>query len=384
VNSIRDNKEKICALALILTSGVGRLGRIALIGRYGSAADVLKASEGELSRFGLEASSAAALAGGKSFGLAEKEFDEAGSLGVKILFPFDDGWPPALKDSNLAPEVLYVRGEFKPSDFFSVAVVGSRRATSYGLEAAGFIASELGKMGVATVSGLARGIDARAHRASLDAGARTIAVMGNGLSTCYPAEHRRLADEIADGRGAVVSEFPMKAMPDRYTFPRRNRIIAALSLATVVAEADEKSGALITAKFAAGEGKEVFAVPGPIFSKTSAGVHSLIKSGAKLVHGVSDIVEEIAYLAGWAGSPSTPPDGATAVSPTHTTPVSLEPEEKIILDALKEKASGVSIDSLEHATGIRAGELSGLLVGLEIKGVIRALPGKHYAAASAV
>jgi DNA processing protein len=371
-----------------MTGGLGRAGRTALIGRYGSAGGVLSAPKGELSGgFGLSAASLEALVGGKSFESAAKEFEAALILGVKILFPFDDGWPPALKDSGIAPEVLYVKGEFHPSDFFSVAIVGSRRATAYGLEAAGFIASELGKMGVATVSGLARGIDARAHRASLDAGARTIAVLGNGLATCYPSEHRRLAEEIADGRGSVVSEFPLDTPPDRYTFPRRNRIIAALSLATVVAEAGDKSGALITARFAADEGKEVFAVPGPIFSKTSAGVHSLIKSGAKLVHGVSDIVDEIAYLAGWAGAVSPSRDAQAAgggVSAAGASAVPLEPEEKRILDELKKVSSGVSIDSLENATGIQAGELSGLLVGLEIKGVIRALPGKHYAAASAV
>ncbi|MDI6757121.1 MAG: DNA-processing protein DprA [Endomicrobiia bacterium] len=386
---MNSDKDRIFRLALVLSAGIGRLARARL-----TKEGALGVSAEELARdFGIASDAASRFASGESLVAAQKEFANAERLGVNIIFPGDEDWPPALKGMSDEPEVLYVKGSFSPSDFFSVAVVGSRRATAYGLAAARKIAFGLGELGVATVSGLARGIDTQAHRASLEAAARTIAVLGNGLSSCYPSENAGLAAEISDGRGVVVSEYPLDRFPDRYTFPRRNRIIAALSLATVVAEADEKSGALITARCAAAEGKDVFAIPGPIFSNTSAGTHALIKSGAKLVHSVSDIVDEISHLADWvAHSPASGRYQAASGKKTLAAPMAaspsptanLAPPEKKIMEALKPGIAGVSIDFLEHATGIRAGELSGLLVGLEIKGVIRALPGKHYVPVRAV
>ena len=205
----------------------------------------------------------------------------------------DDGYPERLRSIAAAPALLYIRGEMTPDDSLSVAIVGTRRATAYGREVTHRLATDLAALGVTVVSGLAKGIDGIAHDRTLAAGGRTIAVLGHGLHTIYPPEHKSLAARIADGNGALITEYPPGAPIDPGNFPARNRIISGLALGVVIVEADRKSGAMITADFAADQGREVFAVPGSILSPMSAGCNALIKDGARLVTGVDDILAEL-------------------------------------------------------------------------------------------
>ncbi len=214
--------------------------------------------------------------------------------GVSVLIPKDEEYPPLLKEIPAAPQILYVRGNAQALKALSVSIVGARRCSIYGSSVADELAGRCAGFGITVVSGLARGIDTAAHRGVLKAGGVTVAVLGNGLSRVYPPENESLANQIVASGGAIVSEFPMGVPPHAGNFPRRNRIISGLSLGTVVVEAAERSGALITVRYALEQGREVFAVPGSIHHRTSAGSHQLIKQGAKVVCDVADILEELA------------------------------------------------------------------------------------------
>jgi DNA processing protein len=277
-------------------------------------------------------------------------------------------YPASLKTLYDYPPVIYVRGGLIAKDALAVAVVGTRRNTVYGKTVCERIAGELACMGITVVSGLARGIDTFAHRCALDNGGRTVAVLGNGLLHHYPPENRKLEDDIVR-RGAVISEFPLDAKPDKQNFPRRNRIISGLSLGVVVIEAGSESGALITASSALEQGKDVFAVPGSIFSKYSAGPHFLIKQGAKLVESVEDVISEINLLSGLAGNSGK--DASAAVNgnePVGTTGVlygniGFEPVHiDVLASILKMPVEQLSLDLLE----------------LVMAGKISELPGKMY------
>ncbi|PVY94626.1 DNA processing protein [Ezakiella coagulans] len=217
------------------------------------------------------------------------------NLGVHVMTIEDEDYPYSLKNIEDAPQILYIKGELKPEDHIALAVVGSRRLSDYGKEATKFIASEISKLGITVVSGMADGADSIAHRAALKENNRTIAVMGTGIDVIYPQKNKVLYGEISE-KGAVITEFPAKMKGAPYNFPRRNRIISGLSLGVVVVEAKEKSGTLITASFAAEQGRDVFAIPGNINSIYSKGTNKLIQDGAKLVMGVEDIVSEIREL----------------------------------------------------------------------------------------
>ncbi|MBI4342113.1 MAG: DNA-protecting protein DprA [Candidatus Omnitrophica bacterium] len=221
-----------------------------------------------------------------------RELERARRQGAAIVTPDDPGYPDALRTITDPPVALYLRGTLTEADRVAVAIVGSRHASLYGLQCAEQLAYELALRGVTVVSGLARGIDGAAHRGALRASGRTLAVLGSGLSRVYPDEHRQLAKEIA-GHGAVLSEYPMETQPLPRHFPQRNRLISGLSLGVVVVEAAQRSGALITADCALEQGREVFAVPGPMTAVTSHGTHQLLKQGARLVTSVEDILEEL-------------------------------------------------------------------------------------------
>ncbi len=221
----------------------------------------------------------------------DKELALAKKLALRIMTYEDEGYPENLKNIYDPPIVLYVKGELKAEDKFSLGIVGSRRASYYGLNSAEKFAYELSEKGFTIVSGMARGIDTYAHKGALKANGRTIAIMGSGFSHIYPPENKKLAEKIAEC-GAVISEFPCDAKPLPQNFPQRNRVISGLSLGLLVVEAARNSGALITADFALEQGREVFALPGKVDSNTSFGTNGLIKQGAKLVSGVDDIVEE--------------------------------------------------------------------------------------------
>lgn len=304
---------------------------------------------------------------------APRRFDLSAELqraehdGVSIVTPADEDYPPPLRTIHDPPLALYLRGAWKPSDRHTVAIVGSRRMTRYGAETAERFARGLAQCGFTIVSGLARGIDTAAHRACLAAGGRTMAVLGGALDRLYPPENAALADEAA-AHGALISEFPFGREPDKTTFPMRNRLISGLSRGVLVVEAGLTSGALISANQALEQGREVFAVPGRIDSPTSHGCHALIKQGACLVETIDDIMEELGEL--FPRHPSQT-DHETANIPLPT----LNAEETTLLSALAEDES-LDVDTLTRRTGLTPGTVGARLVGLELKRLVRMLPGR--------
>jgi DNA processing protein len=285
--------------------------------------------------------------------------------GLTVLVWGDPEYPPRLHAIASAPPVLYLRGRLEPEDEAAVAVVGSRRATAYGADMARELARELGRRGLTIVSGLARGIDAAAHRGAIEVGARTVAVLGNGLDQVYPAEHRGLADGVAEA-GAVISEFPLGTAPLRPHFPRRNRIISGLSLGVVVVEAGVESGALITAHHALDQGREVFAVPGRVHARYSEGCHRLIKSGAKLVENWEDVLAELV--------PNL--KRRQRRTPAALPPPDLNDDERRVYDVLAD--GPLHIDAIIVQCGWGGGRAASVLVGLEMKGIVRQLRGKVF------
>ncbi|MCM8778691.1 MAG: DNA-processing protein DprA [Candidatus Omnitrophica bacterium] len=281
---------------------------------------------------------------------------------ITLLSLEDRKYPENLKEIYDPPYLLYLRGEFKESDKNALAIVGSRFASYYGISLAEKFSFLLALRGITIVSGLARGIDTQAHRGALKAKGRTLAVLGSGLINIYPEENKKLAEEIAQN-GVLFSEFPMETPPLKQNFPRRNRIISGLSRGVVVVEAGEKSGALITADFALEQGREVFALPGKIDSPTSRGTHNLIKQGAKLVSSVEDILEELKL-------------DTTGLKEENNRPLFLEGREQIVYTLLEDEPK--HIDGIRKETGFSLTELSDILLRLELKGLIKQLPGKMF------
>ncbi len=285
--------------------------------------------------------------------------------GIAVIVWGDPEYPPRLSAIASAPPVLYVRGTLEEADEAAVAIVGSRHATAYGEELARELAVELSRRGLAIVSGLARGIDAAAHRGALESGGRTLAVLGSGLDEIYPPEHRRLADEVA-GSGALLSEFPLGTHPLRPHFPRRNRVISGLSLGVVVVEAGVESGALITAHHALEQGREVFAVPGRVHARYSEGCNRLIKAGAKLVESWEDVLVELV--------PNLKRrKRARAAEPPRP---ELTSDERRVFELLADGPR--HIDQLIVESGWGGGRIASVLVGLEMKQVIRQVKGKVF------
>ncbi|NLG86516.1 MAG: DNA-protecting protein DprA [Firmicutes bacterium] len=296
----------------------------------------------------------------------EKTTAALAKAGTKIVTLLDDNYPANLKTIFDPPPVLYYRGEFQATDELAVAIVGARRATFYGREIASRFARELAQAGITVVSGLARGIDSAAHRGAVAGKGRTLAVLGCGLNVIYPPENARLYDEIAS-QGAVLTEFPLSTRPDARNFPRRNRIISGLARAVLVVEAAATSGSLITADFALEQGREVFAVPGPITSSLSIGTNNLIRQGARLVQKVTDIIEEL----GW-----------TIKTTAETSPpipvLELTANEKQVYACFSEGTGSIHIDELVRQSGLTAQEVTAILMMLELKGLVRQLPGKMF------
>lgn len=289
-----------------------------------------------------------------------------------------------LGEIHSPPEILHVKGTLVEEDEAAVAIVGTRGATPYGLAITGQLAEELAGCGVTVVSGLAEGIDAAAHEGALKAGGRTIAVVGHGLHTIFPRQHRELAERISES-GCVLSEFSMGMPPLKENFPQRNRIIAGLSLGTVVVEAPFKSGALITARYAMEQGREVFAVPGPVSSRQSEGTHALLKDGAKLVGRVEDILEELAphlkavivrasILRLCSGSARTEAGHAELVEADRRL---LTTEESKVFQAVP-VGSGTGLEAIARATALQPARLLSVLTGLELKGLVRLSPGRGF------
>ena len=295
------------------------------------------------------------------------ELEKADELGVQIVTPLDAEYPAALKTIYDPPLALYVRGTLVPKDRHALGIVGSRKCTHYGLNTADRLAYQLAQTGFTVVSGLARGIDTAAHQGALKGKGRTIAVLGSALDELYPPENADLADAIA-ADGAVISEYPFGRQADRQTFPYRNRIISGLSMGVIVVESGAKSGSLHTADAAMEQGRSVFAVPGRIDSPASRGTNRLIKNGAKLVDNVDDILEEFELLI--PPGQFEKPRNASSARPE----VPLSEAEQAIVRALWEEA--LDMDSLARAAGLPSSRVSALLVGLEMKRVVKMLPGR--------
>jgi DNA processing protein len=351
-------------LALHLLPGLGPVRTAALIERFGSAGAVLRAGAAQLrqvTHIGEKLSEDLPRA------MATVDVDAELALvakhGVHLRALGTADYPAALSHISDPPHLLYVRGTLLPADAKAVALVGSRRFTGYGRRVAERLATDLARAGYTIVSGLARGIDGIAHRAALKAGGRTLAVLAGGLSRIYPPEHAELADQVV-AAGALLSEAPMAQDPLAGMFPARNRIISGVSRGVVIIEAAEKSGALITARHAAEQGRTAFAVPGPIDADSSRGTNELIREGAVLVRGAEDVIEEL--------------DGVRA--PVAPAPAPPPPELDEVQRRLWEfLADGPRhLDEMAQRLALSVPQLSGALMAMEMKKVVRRLPGNRY------
>lgn len=355
----------IAWIGLSSIPGVGRTTFRKLVEQFGTPDAVLGATRDELKTVG--ELSAKVIDGICSFPWkehAEDEFLRSKQLGIAIVTHDSPLFPGNLKQVPDAPVYLYTKGSLLPEDNRAIAIVGTRKPTHYGLAMAQRLASGLAAAGFTIVSGLARGIDTQAHKGALSAGGRTITVLGSGIDVVYPPENKSLLGAIMRS-GAAVTENPLGTQPEAGYFPARNRIISGLSLGTVIIEASEDSGSLITAQYAREQGRPLFAVPGNVGSAVSRGTNNLIRQGAALVESVEDILRSIAP----DGMPGRP--GATK----HALPP-LSPEEQAVFDHIT--AEPRHIDRIMQETGTTAGRLSGVLITLELKGLVTQLPGKYY------
>ena len=290
------------------------------------------------------------------------EMERIKARAISVLTWNDEGYPKLLRQIHSSPPVLYVKGQLLPEDEWAVAVVGTRAATTYGKEAATRVTNGLARNGITVVSGLARGIDSAAHRAALEAGGRTIGVLGCGLDIIYPPENRRLAERVI-GQGALVSEYPLGTPPEAGNFPPRNRIISGLSLGVVIVEAGRRSGALITADYALDQGRDVFAVPGNIFRRASQGTNVLIRDGATPVLSVEDILEALNL------NMISQQQAARAVIPENET-------ESRLLEYLS--LDPVHVDEIGRQAKLPISEVTSALTLMELKGMVRQVGGMHY------
>jgi DNA processing protein len=342
--------------------GIGAARLRALLDYFGDLEPAWRGSAHDLQQAGLDQRSLANLIRARQDLDLDREMARLDRAKVGVLCWDDPDYPRNLRQVYNPPPLLYVRGAIEKRDEWSVAVVGTRRASVYGKEAAQTLSTGLAQAGVTVVSGLAAGIDSVAHRACLDAGGRTIAVLGSGVDVVYPARNVHLAAEIAE-RGALVSEYPLGTQPEARNFPPRNRIISGLTLGTVVVEADMGSGARITADFAAEQGRDVFAVPGSIFAAGSRGTNHLIQQGAKPVCGVRDVLEELnlTMVSEQAQAQAVIPENATEA--TLLSYLSTEP---------------VHVDELQRAARLPIAQVSSTLALMELKGMVRQVGGMHY------
>ena len=357
--------------------GVGSILRRRLLAHFGTPEAIFAASPADLlavEKVGPKLVEAISrLAGSR---VAEETVDLCRRRGVEIVAEGTAAYPRLLAQIDDPPPLLFMKGRLEPCDGLAVSIVGARHATAYGRRIACQLAAALARAGYTIVSGLARGIDAAAHRGALDAGGRTLAVLGSGVLSVYPPEHAELAVEIA-GRGAVISEAPPLATPIPGAFPSRNRIVSGLALGTLVVEAADRSGALITARLAGEQGREVFAVPGPIDSRMSRGCNRLIRDGAKLVTNVDDILEEFGPLF----EPTQAPDGREVRSPAELRLDAVEQTVLATLDRAVADAGGgvreIDIDELVASCDLAVSRILSAIGALEMRRIIRRLPGNR-------
>lgn len=358
------------ALRLSLVAGVGPRLRKALLEEFGTASAVFAASPSDLRRVqGIGTELTRRIAVAKEDIDVQAQLDLCAASGIAILTDLDPTYPRMLREIYDPPGILFMRGEILPCDAISIAIVGSRHATQYGLAQAERLAGSLARAGITIVSGLARGIDAAAHRGALAAGGRTLAVLGGGLLNMYPPEHAPLADEVAL-HGAVLSEAPPHSPPLSGAFPQRNRIISGLSLGVVVVEASTQSGALISARHAMEQGREVFAVPGRVDNRMARGCHRLIRDGAKLVETADDVLEELGPLV----APTSSADGEAVHHPAE---LLLNEMEHKVLAGISSEAT--TIDAVVIACGLPTPQVLSTISVLEMRHLVRRLSGNLIA-----
>lgn len=345
-----------------LVKGIGSARVRALLDAFGNAETAWKAPLSDLQAVGLGPKITESLLRVRSGVDLDKVMERIQASGIRVLTWEDADYPRRLREIDQTPPVLYLRGEILPEDEWAVAVVGTRRVTPYGRQVAEELAQVLARSGVTVVSGLARGVDAVAHQAALSAGGRTLAVLGSGLDRIYPPEHRRLAESISS-QGAVISDYPLDTPPDASNFPPRNRIVSGLSRAVVVVEAGETSGALITAQFAADQGREVYAVPGNIYAPQSKGPNALIQQGALPLLSPNDLLESLnVALMGEQRSARRALPG--------------DPVEAQLYDLLGSEP--VHVDELRARANLPIEQVSASLAMLELKGMVRQVGGMQY------
>ena len=354
-------------LAVKLVRGVGNAVFRQLLAAFGEPSAILSADPRRLEAHGLRPDVSRAIAGFDRWDLVQSQLLRLERSEGRMLTWNDDDYPDRMRQIHDPPPFLFFKGTLLPDDDIAIAVVGSRTPTSYGRAMTRVLVEGLAERGVTIVSGLARGIDAEAHQTAIRVGGRTIAILGSGIDVIYPSEHRGLAREVASN-GAVVSELPPGTAPDAENFPARNRLISGMALGVLVVEAAEKSGSLITARLAAEQGREVFAIPGPVGPK-SWGPHQLIKQGAKLTERVEDIIEEVApqLLAGRGTRTERPPGQLT------------EMEQRLLASLPSEP---LHIDQIMTVMHWKAPQALETLLSLEIKGLVRQLPGKLFVTTS--
>lgn len=349
-----------------IVPGIGPARLNKLLEHFGDAETAWKAPPLELARAGLDRKSLDSLCAVRTKLDLDAEMGRIEDAGARVVTLRDDGYPRWLSHVDLPPAVLYVKGSYLPKDEWAIAVVGTRGIKSYGREVTRYLVGGLARNGLTIVSGLARGIDSEAHLTALNAGGRTIAVLGCGIDVVYPPENAGLAQDIV-ANGALITEYPLGTKPDRRNFPPRNRIISGLALGTLITQAGEGSGALITAYFALEQGREVFAVPGSVLDRACGGTNKLIQQGeAKLVTKVEDILEELNLT-----MVSTQLEVRAAMPENQT--------EALLLRHLCEEP--VHVDELQRAVGLPIGQVSGALALMELKGLVRQTGGMSYVVA---
>jgi DNA processing protein len=369
-------------ISLNMTPGVGPRAATRLLERFGSAENVFHARRSELESLRLKPETVESLVKREFHEKAVEELQEVKKLGGDVLILDDGSYPYLLREIADPPITLYVRGNWQACfDAPCVAVVGSRRCSTYGENASLMLARDLAERGVCIVSGLARGIDSAAHKGAIEAKGKTVAVLGTGIDNVYPKENAKLVERILDAGGAIVSQFPLGTPPLKDNFPYRNRIISGLSLGVLIVEASERSGSLITARLAMEQNREVLAVPGNITSRNSFGTNFLIKSGAKLVQQWQDVAAELPHEISAAILPPTiekAANGDESKTQPELLPADLTENERKVYRLLSPDEPA-HFDVLIESAKISVGDLSTALLGLEIRELIRPLPGKCYA-----
>lgn len=376
---LTDDRATLLWLALALTPGLGATRTRRIVEHFGGIEALFQASLTELEATGIQAVSAQSLATGKSFELAQEECLRAASAGAQVIALDNSAFPPRLRQIYDPPVVLYVRGNTQLLTEPGIAVVGTRHPTPYGTGMAERLAGDLARHGLCIISGLARGVDSAAHRGALAAQGKTIAVFGTSVDVVYPKENSRLADQILNSGGALISEFPIGTFAAPQNFPIRNRIISGLSVGVLVVEAAEYSGTRVTARCALEQNRDVFAVPGNVANKNSWGPNTLIKQGAKLLATWEDVWEELPTDLRLALAPSVDESQPAATASLFGEDTELGPHEKRIFALLKADEA-LHIDEIVERLEpeVSSSEIFAALFELELAGKVKQLPGKNF------